>query len=61
MYLPRKDVCTLPNIQTGLGIQNRLTYDNSSTCVSITIVCSDGEVEVFVGRYANSDGGGVSI
>ena len=37
------------------------SYDNSSTCVSITIVCSDGEVEVFVGRYGNSDGGGVSI
>ena len=48
-------------MQTGLCIQNRLTYANSSTCVSITIVCSDGEVEVFVGRYRNSDGGGVSI
>ena len=38
-----------------------LTYNNSSTCVSITIVCSDGEVKVFVGRYGNSDGGGMSI
>ena len=61
MYLPRKDVCTCSNIQTGLFTLNRLTYDNSSTCVSITIVCSDGEVKVFVGRYGNSDGGGVSI
>ena len=26
-----------------------LTYDNSCTCVSITIVFSDSEVEVFVG------------
>ena len=49
------------NIQTGLCTLNRLTYDNSSTCVSISIVRSDGEVEVFVGRYGNSDGGGVSI
>ena len=40
---------------------NRLTYDNSSTCVSISIVRSDGEVEVFVGRHGNIDGGGVSI
>ena len=60
--VPTKKGCVyMSNIQTGLCIQNRLTYDNSSTCVSITIVCSDGEVEVFVGRYGNSDGGGVSI